>query len=183
MRGGRWLMACTIVAVAATCMALGWYALRSGELPADVDDRDPFQTASLDLTAGPLDAVVSAHDMVPGDTVTAALTISNSGRTPMTYGMRSGGVTAGGAMLAAELILTVKTVGSSCADFDGTSLFNGPLDEAAFGIDGSGRPLPPVTAEILCFRATLPLDAANSLQGAATTVILSFTADSQAAAR
>ena len=86
-------------------------------------------------------------------------------------------------MLAAELLFTVRTVGSSCADFDGTSLFEGPLDEASFGMDGSGRPLPAATAEILCFRAALPLDAANAVQGAATTVTLSFRADSPAAAR
>lgn len=177
------LMASAIVALAAICLALGWYAFRPGAVPADADDRDGFETASLDLTTGPLDAVVSAHDMVPGDTVTAALTITNSGPTPMTYGMRSGDVTAGGAVLAAELVFTVKTVGSSCADFDGTSLFDGPLDEAAFGVDGNGRALPAATAEILCFRATLPLDATNALQGAATTVTLSFTADPQAAPR
>jgi hypothetical protein len=177
------ISASAIVALAAICVALGWYAFRSGALPADADERGRFETASLDLTTGPLDAVVSAHNMIPGDTVTAALTITNSGPTPMTYGMRRGGVTAGGATLAAELVFTVKTVGSSCADFDGTSLFEGPLDEAAFGIDGDGRPLPAATAEILCFRAALPLDAANAIQGTATAVTLSFTADSQAAAR
>jgi hypothetical protein len=177
------ITASTVVAMAAICVALGWYAVRSGALPADADDRERFQAASLDLTTGPLDAVISARNMIPGDTVTAALTITNSGPTPMTYGMRRGGVTAGGATLAAELVFTVKTVGSSCADFDGASLFEGPLDEAAFGTGRGGRPLPAATAEILCFRAALPLDAANAVQGSATVVTLSFTADSQAAAR
>ena len=178
------LMASTIVALAAICVALGWNAFRSGALPVDAGDRSRFESASLDLTTtGALDAVISADDMVPGDTVTAAVTITNSGPTPMTYGMRRVGVTADGAMLAAELVFTVRTVGSSCADFDGTSLFDGPLDAAAFGIDGDGRLLPAATAEILCFRAALPLDAANSLQGAATTVTLSFAADSPAATR
>ena len=177
------LIASTIVGLAGLSVALGWNAFRSGALPADADDRSRLESASLDLTTGALDAVISAHDMVPGDTVTAAITISNSGPTPMTYGMRRVGMTAGGAMLAADLLFTVRTVGSSCADFDGTSLFEGPLDAAAFGIDGGGRLLPAATAEILCFRAALPLDADNSLQGAATTVTLSFAADSPAATR
>lgn len=178
------LMASTIVALAAICVALGWNAFRSGALQADAGDRSRLESASLDLTTtGELDAVISAHDMVPGDTVTAAVTITNSGPRPMTYGMRRGDVTAGGWTLAAELVFTVKTVGSSCADFDGTSLFDGPLSEAAFGIDGGGRLLPAATAEILCFRAVLPLHAADALQGATTTVTLSFAADSPAETR
>jgi hypothetical protein len=176
-------MASTIVALAAICLALGWNAFRSGVSPADTDDRARLETDSLDLTIGTLEAVLSADDMMPGDTVAAAVTVTNSGPTPMTYGMRGGEVSVEGAMLAGALVLTVKTVGSSCADFDGTSLFDGPLDEASFGMDGSGRALPAATAEILCFRAALPLDAANAAQGAATTVTLSFSADSPAAAR
>lgn len=49
--------------------------------------------------------------------------------------------------------------------------------------EGSGRTLPAATAAILCFRAALPRDAGNALQGAVTAVTLSFGASKQAAAQ
>ncbi|MDQ2966217.1 MAG: hypothetical protein M3R57_10255, partial [Chloroflexota bacterium] len=79
------------------------------------------------------------------------------------------------------LVLTVRTIGASCADRNGMTLFDGPLDEAAFGLQDNGRLLPAATAEILCFRVALPLDADNGLQGMTTTVTLSFGAKWQAA--
>jgi hypothetical protein len=97
--------------------------------------------------------------------------------------MNPGLVTTGGAALAAALVLTIKTVGSSCADFDGITLFDGQLDKAAFGNEANGRPLAPATAEILCFRAALPIDTGNALQGRSTTIALSFGADLQGPTR
>jgi len=178
----RQLAALAILGLGVVCLGLGYDAIsRSGS--ADGGDPARLETASIELTTGTGDATLSARGMAPGDGVTAAITVANSGRRPMTYAMSRGLVSAGGAALAAALILTIKTVGSSCADFDGTTLFDGPLDEAAFGTETNGRPLPGATAEILCFRATLPFDTGNALQGAATTVTLAFSAGSQAAVR
>jgi len=140
-----------------------------------------LETASVELSTGTGDATLSARGMGPGDAVTAAITVSNSGRSPMTYGMSRALVSASGAALASALVLTIKTVGSSCADFDGVTLFNGPLNEAAFGSAAYGRPLPAATAEILCFRTALPFGTGNALQGSATTVTLTFNAGWQAA--
>lgn len=151
--------------------------------PTDATNARPFEISSIDLTTGVHDATLSTHGMLPGDAVTAAVTVANSGRQPITYTMSRGQVSTSGDALSAALILTVKAIGSSCADFDGTTLFNGPLDQAAFGKEGGGRSLPAATAEILCLRAVLPLDADNGLQGAAATVTLSFGATWLAAVR
>lgn len=177
----RRLAAFTILGLIVVCIWLGANAVMSGWRSGD--DLRRLEISSIDLATGARDATLSARGMAPGDAVTAAITVANSGRRPMTYAMSRGLVSAGGAALATALTLTIKTVGSSCADFDGTTLFDGPLDEAAFGSEANGRPLPAATAEILCFRIGLPFDTGNALQGAATTVTLSFGASTQAAVR
>lgn len=179
----RRLSAPTIVGLTVVCLGLGSNAIMSCSQPADGGAPRRLEISSIDLTTGTRDAILEARGMVPGDAVTAAVTVTNSGRQPMTYAMSRGLVSAGGAALSAALVLTIKTIGSSCADYDGTTLFDGPLDEAAFGGEGNGRPLLAATAEILCFRAALPLDVDNALQGAATTATLSFGSSWQAAVR
>lgn len=140
-------------------------------------------TATVELTTGTGSATLSAANMAPGDVVGAAITITNSGREAMAYGMSPGVISASGKALATALILTVRTVGSSCEDFDGTVLFEGPLGAAAFGNDGDSRLLAGATADILCLRASLPVDTGDALQGAATSVTLMFGADALAAVR
>jgi hypothetical protein len=183
MTRGRRLAALLIGALAVFCIGLGSKTIISGLRSTEVGDPAGIETSSIDLTTRPGKATLSARVLAPGDAVAAAITITYSSREAMTYGMSSGLVSASGAALAGALVLTIKTVGSSCADFDGTTLFDGPLDQAAFGSQANGRPLPAATAEILCFRAALPLDTGNALQGAATTVTLTFGAGLQAAVR
>jgi len=175
------LAAGTIVGLTVVSLAVGLYAVISAARPPAAADPHHVEISSVDLTDGKRDAVISARDMVPGDVVTTSVTVANPSGVPMQYAMTRGAVSAGGDSLAAGLILTVRTVGTSCAAVDGAILFEGPLDEAAFGSESVGRQLAPATAEILCFRAVLPPDASNELQGAATTVTLSFGASWQAA--
>jgi hypothetical protein len=78
------------------------------------------------------------------------------------------------------LLLTVKSVGSSCAAFDGETLYDGTLDAATIASADAGRSLPAASAEILCFRAFLPEDTGNDAQGGATTVTLAFAASDPA---
>ena len=177
----RRLAALSLVAFVVVCLGLAWNAMTGALRAGGEDDPRRLEVSSIDLSGGKQDAILSARDMLPGDAVTAAVTVANSGRQPMTYGMSHGPMSADGARLSAALVLTIRTVGSSCADHDGVILFEGPLDQAAFGAGGDARPLPPATAEILCFRIALPVGADNELQRAATTVSLSFGARRQAA--
>lgn len=171
----------TIVGLILVGLGLGMYAIISATRPPAAADPHHVEISSVDLTNGKRDAVISARDMVPGDVVTTSVTVANPSGALMQYAMTRGAVSAGGASLAAELVLTIRTVGASCGAFDGAILFEGPLDQAAFGSEAQGRQLAPATAEILCFRAVLPRDASDELQGAATTVTLSFGANWQAA--
>jgi hypothetical protein len=176
----RGMAALALVGLMGVFVGLGFNTV----LPASGSaDQVGLKVSSIDLASGAADATVWAANMLPGDTVATAVTVSNSGRQPMNYAMSRGLVAADGAALSKALVLTIKTIGSSCADFDGTTLFEGPLNDAAFGGEGGGRQLPGATAEILCFRAALPLHAGNQLQGAATTVTLSFGSVRQAATR
>jgi hypothetical protein len=164
-------------------LRLGLWLTHSDNNQPGNDAPSVLETSSIDLTSGGGDATLSASNMVPGDAVTAAITMTNSGSRPMTYSMSSALASAGGEALSAALVLTVKTVGSSCADFDGTTLFDGPLAAAGFGSQDNGRPLPGATAEILCFRASLPQATGNALQGKATAVTFTFGATVRSAAR
>ena len=169
-----------IVGLAALSLGLGWNAISSDTGDSDRATDARFEVSSLDLAVGTRDAILSADLMVPGDEVIAAVTVVNSSNQPLTYAMRRGTISSGGGPLAAALRLTIKAIGSSCSDFDGATLFDGSLDSALLGVDGLGRALPAASAEILCFRAALPSDADNSLQGAKTAVTFSFGASGPA---
>jgi hypothetical protein len=180
MTSRRGMAALALVGLMGLCLGLGLNIVVGNSGSADEVN---LEISSIDLASGAGDATIWATNMMPGDTVATAVTVANSGRQPMNYAVSRGLVAADGAILSKALVLTIKTIGSSCADFDGTTLFDGPLDEAGFGNEGSGRSLPGATAEILCFRAALPLAADNQLQGLATTVSLSFGSIRQAATR
>jgi hypothetical protein len=169
---GLWLMA---------SIGLAYNALFSHSRQEDQTDPLKFPSSSIDLSAGAGEGILSADNMAPGDAVTAVMTITNSGPRDMTYAMSHRPVLSAGADLAAALVLTIKTVGTSCADFDGVTLYDGPLDAAAFGSAPNGRPLPAATAEILCLRAALPLETGDAQQSANTIVTLLFSADLMAA--
>jgi len=181
MNTGWKVAATTTVALTAFSAWFSWNALTSPPRPSNGDSRTGLQVSSIDLASGKREAVLSAIDMMPGDEVTAAVTVVNSGSQALTYTMRRGLWSTDGLALSTALMVTVRTVGSSCADFDGTVLYDGPLDAAALGGDGTGRPLPATTAEILCFRAMLPRDVGDAAQGATTTVTLAFEPNAETA--
>jgi hypothetical protein len=170
----RRVEAITIVGLTVACLELASNLIMSSSRSANAGAPQRLSVSSIDFTAGTRDATFSALDMAPGDAVTATVTIANPSRIPMSYTMSTSQVSAAGAALSAALVLTIKTVGSSCDDNDGTTLYSGPLDQAAFGSPGDGLPLAAATAEILCFRAVLPISGGNELQGATTTVTLTF---------
>ncbi len=70
-----------------------------------------FASGTIDITSSPTVAF-NVSNMVPGDTNTQALTIANAGTASLRYAMTADATNA----LGTELTLTVKTVGTSCAD-------------------------------------------------------------------
>ena len=148
----------------------------------DTDSTDgTFASGTIDIVSSP-DFDLSVPALMPGDSATAALTIANSGSGAFRYAMTADAP----GVLGGALTLTVKTLGTSCAAFDGTAV-SGPtiLDNASFGSpttgnDAGDRPLAAGANEVLCFRVTLPQGSGNALQGQTTTATFTFDAEQTA---
>ena len=144
-----------------------------------------FTTGTIVLGVSPASALLTSANMMPGDTLNGTLVVSNSGTGALRYAMTSASTNADAKGLMNQLTLTVKTVGTSCALFDGTSLYAGVLATAAFGDPTQGaqagdRTLAGAGSETLCFRATLPLATGNAYQNATTTTTFTFQAEQTA---
>jgi spore coat-associated protein N len=140
-----------------------------------------FATGSIDISTTPATALFNVSNMMPGDTTTQSLVVNNLGTGQLRYAMATSVVS--GPSLAGQLQLTVKTLGTSCAAFDGTSVVAaGALSAAAIGSNTQGaqagdRTLNGLTNETLCFRASLPLSTGNTFQSNSTSVTFTFDAE------
>ena len=148
----------------------------------DSDSTDGvFASGTIDIASSP-DFDLSVPALLPGDTATVALTIDNDGTGQFRYAMTADAPD----LLGGTLLLTVKTQGTSCAAFDGTTV-SGPtvLDSAAFGSPATGndtgdRALAAGGSEVLCFRVQLPLASGNALQGQTSNATFTFDAEQTA---
>ena len=141
-----------------------------------------FSSGTIDITSSPT-VLVTVTNMMPGDTNTQALTIANAGTAQFRYAMSTSATTA----LGTTLQLTVKTIGTSCAVFDGTTVLaattlNGALiGSNAQGAQAGDRVLNGATNEVLCFRVSLPIGTSNpALQGLTSAVTFTFDAEQTA---
>ena len=144
-----------------------------------------FTTGTIVLGVSPASALLTSSNMMPGDTLPGTLVVSNSGTGALRYAMTSASTNADAKGLMNQLTLTVKTLGTSCALFDGTSVYAGALASALFGDPTQGaqagdRTLAGAGSETLCFRATLPLATGNAYQNATTTTTFTFQAEQTA---
>lgn len=144
-----------------------------------------FSTGTIVLGVNPASALLSASGLMPGSSVSGTLVVSNAGTGALRYAMTSSSTNADGKNLRDQLTVAVRTLGSGCGAFDGTSLYSGALSAAAFGNPAQGaqagdRALAAGTSETLCFQATLPLSTGNAFQGAATTATFTFNAEQTA---
>ena len=144
-----------------------------------------FTTGTVILGLNPTTALLTSANMMPGDTLAASLVVSNTGTGQLRYAVTSASTNADAKNLMNQLTLTVKTLGTSCAVFDGTSLYSGALSAAAFGNPAQGaqagdRVLNGAANETLCFQANLPAGTGNAFQGATTTTTFTFNAEQTA---
>jgi hypothetical protein len=140
-----------------------------------------FQAGTIDINSNPTVAF-TVSGMVPGDTDTQAMTISNDGTASLRYAL----TTAASNTLGDTLTLTVKTLGTSCAAFDGatvlaaTALDGATIGSPTQGPDAGDRTLAAAASEVLCFRVTLPIGADDTLQGATSSATFTFDAEQTA---
>jgi predicted ribosomally synthesized peptide with SipW-like signal peptide len=163
----------------------------------DAIGANTFSTGgTISLTTSPTSALVTFGNMMPGDTVTNPLVVTNAGGESLRYAVSSVATntdTPTPKGLKDQLVLTVKTVDTTtpvtpCNEFDGTyTLYTGDLDAAAGLILGSAisgqtgvattggdRTLASAANETLCFRVKLPRATGNAFQDATTTATFTF---------
>jgi len=142
-----------------------------------------FATGTIDVNTSP--AVLTAvNNMMPGDSSTQALTVTNAGSGDLRYAISVVATNP----LGAALQLTIKTQdgGGGCALFNGTSVLaatalNGAaVGNPAQGANAGDRTLVGGASEVLCFRVSLPLSTANALQGVSSAATFTFDAEQTA---
>lgn len=144
-----------------------------------------FTTGTIVIATNPATTVFNVPAMMPGDTVNASLQVQNTGTAQFRYAMAGVSTNADTRNLRDQITLTVKEQGTSCAAFDGTTVYSGALAGAAIGDPATGaqagdRTLNGGANETLCFRASLPLGTGNTFQGAATVTTFTFSAEQTA---
>lgn len=153
----------------------------------DVTD-NTFSTGSVDISTSPTSALVTFSGMVPGDEVTAPLTVSNIGTLQLRYAMTTS--ISGSTTLSDGLELQIKSGVTTCTnagfDADGTNVYaTGTLTAGAIGNPAQGnqagdRTLNASANEVLCFQVRLPSNAGSNLQGLSTTATFTFAAEQTA---
>ena len=186
--------------LAATALALLLFAslMTVGVLAVFTDtenvDANAFSTGTIDITTTPTTALVSFTNMMPGDSVTDDLVVTNAvGSQAARYAVSSVATNADTKGLKDQLVLTIKSVDATtplvpCDNFDGTQLYTGDLDstagkligDSAQGAQAGDRTLAVSASETLCFRVSLPLGTGNAFNSAATTATFTFNAEQTA---
>jgi hypothetical protein len=142
-----------------------------------------FTTGTIDISTNP--AVLTAvNGMMPGDSSTQALTVTNGGSGDLRYAISVAATNA----LGSALQLTIKTVdgGGGCAAFTGasvlaaTTLNGAAVGNPAQGANAGDRNLLAGASEVLCLRVSLPLSTANAMQGASSAATFTFDAEQTA---
>ena len=142
-----------------------------------------FTTGTIDISTSP--AVLTAvSNMLPGDTSTQALTVTNGGTGVLRYAISVAATNP----LGTALLLTIKAEdgGGGCAAFTGSSILaattlNGAaLGSSLQGADLGDRVLAASASEVLCMRVSLPLSTGNALQASSSAATFTFAAEQTA---
>ncbi len=142
-----------------------------------------FSTGTVDLATSP-STLFTVTDMLPGDSTSATLTVTNNGTAQLRYAMTSTATNADSKNLRSQIQVDIKP--GSCPSAS-PSLYSGALGSgsATFGDPTQGaqagdRVLAGGASENLCFTVSLPLATGNAYQGAATTATFTFDAEQTA---
>lgn len=152
-----------------------------------------FDTGKIDITTTPTTALVAFTNMMPGDSVTRDLVVTNAaGSQAARYSVSSVATNTDTKGLKDQLVLTIKTGVTTCTNAgftaDGTQLYTGDLDssagkligDVAQGPDAGDRALAVSATETLCFKVSLPIGTGNGFASAASTATFTFGAEQTA---
>jgi spore coat-associated protein N len=190
MRGTKRKLAATIVILALLVGLLTMSAL-AVFTDSQAVAANTFSTGSIDISTSPTSALVTYSSMLPGDQVTAPITVTNAGSGSLRYAISS---TTTEAALAGQLDLTIKTGVTTCSNAgfsaDGSVIY-GPGDlgattglnvvgDPAQGAQAGDRTLASSGNEVLCFNVSLPLSTGNAFQSLTSTATFTFQAEQTA---
>ena len=178
----RWRRRAAIVAIVSlTIGTLGASAVSLATFTDSKASSGSFTSGTVVLGVSPA-TLFTLTSIMPGDSGSASLTVSNAGTGQLRYALTSASTNADLKSLRDQIALTVKA--GTCPGAGG-NLFSGALSAAAIGDVTPGnqagdRTLAASTSEQLCFAWSLPIATGNAYQGAATTTTFTFTAEQTA---
>jgi spore coat-associated protein N len=150
-----------------------------------------FTSGTIDISTSPTTALVAFSNMLPGDQVTAPITVTNAGANQLRYAVTS---TTTENTLAGQLDLTIKSGVTTCTnagfagsgsvvyatgDLGSTSGVN-VIGNPSQGSQAGDRTLNGSANETLCFNVSLPLSSGNTYQNLTTTATFAFVAEQTA---
>jgi hypothetical protein len=148
-----------------------------------------FSAVSVDLTTSPTTALLTLSRMGPGDTVTAPVTVTNTGGTQLRYAITS---TTSENPLAGQLDLYIKSGVTTCTNAgfagSGTTIYNDTshlgsttgvnfVGNPSQGSQAGDRVLNASANETLCFQVSMPTTIANTYHSITETVVFAFQAE------
>jgi predicted ribosomally synthesized peptide with SipW-like signal peptide len=145
-----------------------------------------FTAGTIDISTSPA-TLFTVNPLMPGDSGSATLTVTNGGTAQLRYAMDSASTNADLKDLRSVLNMTISL--GACPT-SATVFFSGPLWTDATthakigntlqGDQGADRVLNPAATELLCFAWDLPDTTGNAYQGATTTATFTFYAEQTA---
>jgi predicted ribosomally synthesized peptide with SipW-like signal peptide len=190
-RRRRRLLVLAIAALTTVGLGAGQLSLA---LFTDVETVDgTFTVGTIDLDGAEIDALsLTTSAMMPGDSTTDDVVVSNVGTAQLRYAITTSSTNADGNDLRDVLTLTIKTQDVDatvpCDAFDGTTLLaatalgasGAALGDPTAGGDTGDRTLNSSASETLCFRVSLPSGTTSAYAGATTTTTFTFSAEQTA---
>jgi spore coat-associated protein N len=131
-------------------------------------NNNSLRTATIDITTTPASEIFNITDMLPGDTVTRDVYVTNAGNADLTYKVNNSGT--------GTLLWTDTTNGLQLTIKEGTTIYyDGPLSSLDSNTT-SDFLLPEGQSDTLTFVVSLPTSADNTFQGLAETITFTFDA-------
>jgi predicted ribosomally synthesized peptide with SipW-like signal peptide len=145
-----------------------------------------FTAGTIDISTSPA-TLFTVNPLMPGDSGSATLTVTNGGTAQLRYAMDSTSTNPDAKDLRSVLNMTISL--GACPT-SATVFFSGPLwtnatthakiGDTTAGDQGADRVLNPAATELLCFAWDLPGTTGNAYQGATTTATFTFYAEQTA---
>jgi hypothetical protein len=188
----RSFLALAMVALAMTSIGTGIFSLALFTSSTSVGS-NTFTTGTISITTSPTSAALTASSLMPGDTVTAPITINNAGTASLRYAITAATDDPDTKGLRTQLTVAVKSGVTTCTNAgwsgSGTSVTSATalgtttlnvVGDPTTGSQSGDRTLAAGVSETLCFQISLPLATTNLYQGATATSTFTFSAEQTA---